>query len=343
MNYVHKHYQDIRDKIINEVKGQRICLIVDEATGRNKKKILNTLVGLLNGEELKPRLFDVQYLDKTDAVSVVQAINTVINALYPLGIEYSNIQLLVSDQAPYMVSVGKRLKLIYTDMRHVTCIVHALHRVCLKIKETYTDVNMFQSNFQNLFDRASYLTTSYKEITGLTALPPDVVVTRWASWIKGIVYISENFDKIKLFIESLPTDKNIAIKSLQQLIKKDGLESNMLEVYQHKYLVDAITELETKSLSLSRQKQIIQEVRTMVKGDLKVKLESSLAKNPHLHYFLGEIPLPLSINFIFAPLVSVDVERSFSLLNMLLSDRRLNLTEENLKYHMVIQHYSNYN
>jgi len=41
-------------------------------------------------------------------------------------------------------------------------------------------------------------------------------------------------------------------------------------------------------------------------------------------------------SFKFAPVVSCDVERSFSAFKDLLTNKRTNLTEENIMYHLVI-------
>ena len=43
---------------------------------------------------------------------------------------------MVSDQARYMLLAIKNLKLtnMYPNLHHITCIVHALHRVCEKIR-----------------------------------------------------------------------------------------------------------------------------------------------------------------------------------------------------------------
>ena len=59
------------------------------------------------------------------------------------------------------------------------------------------------------------------------------------------------------------------------------------------------------------------------------KLEKVLSKNPDLNYFYSmSMDLQEMINFEFAPLVSVDVERSFSLYNTILTDLRHSLTEK---------------
>lgn len=49
-----------------------------------------------------------------------------------------------------------------------------------------------------------------------------------------------------------------------------------------------------------------------------------------------EMDPTMMLCFRFAPITSVDVERSFSHMKNVLSDRRLNMTPENLKKHLVV-------
>ena len=71
------------------------------------------------------------------------------------------------------------------------------------------------------------------------------------------------------------------------------------------------------------------DVKEALKGIGKQKLEQqSLAKNPDVEDVATNKDLNYSLKTKYAPLVSVDMERSFSTYKYLLSDRRSSLTEK---------------
>lgn len=262
--YVVKECDRIRKEIIEDVIDKDICLIVDEATANNKK-ILHILVGKLDGHDFKPKLFEVRILEATDSLTVTHAIIETITSLYPDGVRYDKVRLILSDQAPYVTCAGKKLKEFYPNLIRVTCVVHAFQIVCLKLKELNRVANSFQSSFQSLFDRASHRMAEYKTSTRLP-LTPDVIVTRWASWLKGIVYIATNYEKIRTYIEELPSNKNDAVINLQALIGTQNSEDGLFNVFKEGFLIDAINEMETRSLTLERQVQIIRDVTDKLSG-----------------------------------------------------------------------------
>jgi len=71
----------------------------------------------------------------------------------------------------------------------------------------------------------------------------------------------------------------------------------------------------------------------------KEKLEESLEKNPNLKDLVESTNLEFCVKTKYSPLVSVDVERSFSIYKELLSSRRHSwFTFENLEKVMVIRY-----
>lgn len=73
--------------------------------------------------------------------------------------------------------------------------------------------------------------------------------------------------------------------------------------------------------------------------EYKAKLERSLAKNPSFEEIFSVESHAAAAKYSFAPLVSVDVERSFSLLKNILTDRRQRFTDENFKMYAISQLY----
>ena len=52
-----------------------------------------------------------------------------------------DVNLLIPDAASYMCRAGKVLKEIYSNLLHVTCLAHLMHKCALKVKSFCTKVN----------------------------------------------------------------------------------------------------------------------------------------------------------------------------------------------------------
>ena len=66
--------------------------------------------------------------------------------LWPRGVKYDIMLLLLTDAAPYMIKAGERLSVSYPKMIHVMCVAHALHRVCETISLLYPNVDKLIAN-----------------------------------------------------------------------------------------------------------------------------------------------------------------------------------------------------
>jgi hypothetical protein len=103
------------------------------------------------------------------------------------------------------------------------------------------------------------------------------------------------------------------------------------------FLTEALIELQTQGLKLSKQLEILGAVKDQLQGNCLVKLEKSLRKNPDLKKFIkDDNDYEFRCNIKFAPLVSVDVERSFSKYKEILSDKRQNMTKATVEHLNII-------
>ena len=70
-------------------------------------------------------------------------------SLWPKGIQHDDVILFVSDAAPYnMVKAAKSIQAFHSNMIHVTCLAHGLHRVCEKIRTEFPKVDELISNMK---------------------------------------------------------------------------------------------------------------------------------------------------------------------------------------------------
>ena len=67
---------------------------------------------------------------------------------------YDRVWMVVTDQASYMLSAFSNLKQIYSKLEALTCIVHALHRVCESVRVEYSKTNDFISEMKKVLLKA---------------------------------------------------------------------------------------------------------------------------------------------------------------------------------------------
>ncbi len=107
----------------------------------------------------------------------------------------------------------------------------------------------------------------------------------------------------------------------------------MIEISEFTFLTDSITKLESQGLRLEEQIEILDSVKSRLKGKPLEKLKKSLNKNPDILKFTNpDNDHDFKMQIKFAPLVRMDVKWSFSIYKSILTDRRHNLTEENIEH-----------
>ncbi|XP_023216012.1 tyrosine-protein kinase Abl-like [Centruroides sculpturatus] len=147
------------------------------------------------------------------------------------------------DQASYMLSAFSNLKYIYNNLKHVTCLAHALHRVCECIHVEYSKANNFISEMKMVLFKCPSREHLYQDITGLP-LPPSPVVTRWWSWINSVVFYCKNFEKINAFINELLPGDSVVVNSVKKLVTDPVVTTVLYSMHSYKLLVDKINKLE---------------------------------------------------------------------------------------------------
>ncbi len=56
------------------------------------------------------------------------------------GYNYSNLKVLLTDAASYMIKCGKHLNVFFLQLLAITCLAHALYRVSEKLRDLFQDV-----------------------------------------------------------------------------------------------------------------------------------------------------------------------------------------------------------
>uniref|UniRef100_A0A915I4V6 DUF4371 domain-containing protein n=1 Tax=Romanomermis culicivorax TaxID=13658 RepID=A0A915I4V6_ROMCU len=136
--------------------------------------------------------------------------------------------------------------------------------------------------------------------------------------------------KIKNFLDALQDDA-ATVHRAKALIDNELLKDELFNFATYEFLRTAIEKLETQGLAKEKQWKIVTDALQCMDGFAKEKLLASLNRNPDVKAFVENKDPEFRLQTAYAPLVSVDVECSFSLYKSILSDRRQNLTLDKIE------------
>lgn len=357
--YIKAAYEGKLNLIRSSLSGKLLWVSIDETTDVTGRFVAHTVVGTLGTEGTQSFLLNAECLDKTNSSTIAQAFVNAMLILWPEGILHDRIRLLVSDSAAYMLKAGSALKVIFPNMLHVTCTTHALHRVAEEVRAMFPDVDKLVANGKKTFRKSAARITTFREIAPQTPLPPQPILTRWGTWIKSAVYYAENFEEFESVTDSLDGSDAASIRVVQQLTKQPSLKRDLAFIKAHfGSLPVVIEQLERKGVPLVEALRVFEDFllnlrRTPGQQGQRIceKCDAVVSRNPDLKVLqdVSKIlqgdsvtehddrfnPSELA-SFKYAPITSVDVERSFSHLKHILNDRRQNFTFEHLKQVLIV-------
>lgn len=365
--YVDKVYDDVIEDIRNDIGDNYVYFVIDEATDACGHSVANCLIGTLQPNSAgRAHLVASKRLERTNHSTIVDFVKECFHSVWPNEDHSEEVLVMLTDAAPYMRKAGELLTGSFPNMLHFTCAAHALHRVAEKVRENFSAVNDLIANMKKVFLKAPTRRDTFRETLPGIPLPPEPVVTRWGTWLEAVKYYDTHFEDLKRVICSFDSNESAAIHKVQNLLQLQSLRDDIRYINSnYGILITAIAKLETHGLSLQEQFGILNDVKQKinthnsraVSSVIKQKLQDVFTKNPAYnrleeiwlfrngtHQELSPPLLKYSsciVNFSYCPLVTVDVERSFSLRKLLLSDRRRRFTVENLeKYIITTFHYS---
>lgn len=356
---VPKLFEQTMDNIRTKLNGHFLYGSVDETTDSSGRYIANFIVGILSSDGEKSKetfLLNTACLDKTNHATVAKFVDESL-CLLGTGFKKENFLLFVTDAAPYMIKAGKHLTTFYVNMIHMTCLAHAIHRVCEFIRSSFEDVDGLISNCKKIFLKSPARLNAFKEALPDIPLPPRPVITRWGTWLTAALYYGRHFDEIKGILDTFDESQCAAIPKAKRLMASSTIQAHLACIEANfSKLPEYIVRLEHSHLSLTQQFDVIENLKTDLADNgseicdaVEAKLEFVLNKNPGFKRMKkicnilqgsteesDEFSAHQLAAFKFAPMASVDVERSFSTYKQLYRDNRHNFTFENLKSHLII-------
>jgi hypothetical protein len=259
--YVEDIYKSNLRKIRKILADDDYYIMVDETQDVCQRYMVNVLIGSLNGKPSKAMLIKCQKVENANNTSILQVINSSLCAVFKDDLNYDKLKLLVTDQAKVMLKVGEVLQHTFPYVKHITCLNHALHRVCENIRDDNPLIDKFISLMKKILRKSAFRQQLYKTETHLP-LPPKTVLTRWGTWISTAIFYSKNYQKVCDFINNLSKNtKSKAVVSLKTLISLNDLSNQFIELSELEFLIDSINKLETGGLRLKEQLDILENVK----------------------------------------------------------------------------------
>ncbi|KAL4142778.1 hypothetical protein QTP88_005183 [Uroleucon formosanum] len=280
--YLDDCYNEMMEKIRQCVFDRKIWVSLDETTDAEGRCIANVIIGTLEEDTAGPIfLLNTEALEKTNHSTVSKLVDKSLNILWPDGIRHHDVLLFLSDAAPYMVKCGKSLNALYSKMVHVTCAAYGLHRVSEEVRNQFGTVDKIVANVKKIFKKAPSRIQIFKNYAPDIPLPPEPIITRWV--------LSESI--LKLQTKNMPLAESLSIVDNVQTQLKSVQGEPGKKVY------EKMENVLSKNIGLKTLKQI----SSILSGSISTMdgLPEDLTTNDLIFYK-------------YAPITSVDVERSFS-------------------------------
>lgn len=148
-------------------------------------------------------------------VTVAQAFNSAIQNIWPEGVLYDHVKLLVTDGASYMVKCAAALCTLYPRLLHITCLAHAFHRLCEVVRENYPDLDSLIANVKKVFVKARERVRAFQDTAPGVPIPPEPIITRWGTWLRAAMYYNDHLATVELVLGALDPEEAGAIENAQ--------------------------------------------------------------------------------------------------------------------------------
>ena len=247
------------------------------------------------------------------------------------------ILLFISDAAPYMTKAAQAINIFYPKIIRITCFMHGIHRACEKIRSMYPNVDRLISNIKKVFLKAPSRVQIFKSVESGLELPPQPIITRWGTWIQAVKYYAKNFERIVRVFDALNKEEAASIEIVHDLLHNINIRNKIIFISSnYGFMEESITKLVLCGQPLSMQIKIVTDavdsircISSVTANPIKDKFFNVLEKNVGFTELRNisaslsgqcspnEICTKYSISetlaFKFAPITSIDVERSFSM------------------------------
>ena len=321
-------------RVRQELAHKPLFASFDEATTSDGRAVLHFIFGPLDDSPAPGRLIHSCFpAGSVDARCIASGFVEAFAMLYPelISKPYHHVKLITTDRGRAMISAVALLKSLHLseDVVHIFCLCHGYSNVVKAITEDNKPVTKLLRALEKSLANSHRRIELYRDKTGSLPLPPRTVETRWGSWLTASAFVCDNFDRIVAYADALPSELHLSRK-LRRAFAVEGIRDRLIHIRTFAPLADAIKQTEKRNITSAELLLIHENMRTLVQADRIAarSFDGVFGQNIGLmefrDHYLG------SVGFRYAPLSSAEVERSFSIVNLVLTSRRRNLTDSNV-------------
>ena len=309
-------------------KGKNIFMVFDESNINN-----TNYVNILMGDTSVPEKTFVVKCSEVATVNKHVVAVMLDDALRKLEIQREKFVLLLSDSASYMTAGTAALKLLYTNLFHVTCTAHLLHNCAEKVRSHFPDVDDLIARIK----AATLKNKTRRQLFEHIGSPPQPVVTRWGSWLQAAFFYADYFLEVKSVVNRFEGQGILVVRAKEAVNSSSVMESLMKIKRDYMNLPKIIEKLESTKCTMN---EAYTELTTLdMKQDcvaIGAYIKKRLRRNGDLEAIVKMQRVGVSPS-LYAELqccqpTSASVERSFSVLARLLRKDRPFLPSNAEKY-----------
>ena len=319
-------------EIKGKIKDKNLYLIID-ASPMNKKNYINILVGSLTYPKTS---YLVDSFVATEALDHTYAIGIIADSINNLGIERSKFALLITDAASYFTRATPILYSLFPKLTHITCLLHLLHNCAMLVRTHYKATDRMIADVQMSLCKSTERRTSFCTL----GLPPKVVITRWGYWLKTAIWYSENFLECKRIVNEYTPD-GIIVRKAKESINNPEVFREVTEIRANYKVINDLIDMWTTNRPLINDS--VRTLRSLEFPNDMARVKDYIGKRLNKNDILRIVnwknqPVErdprLISDLLISQASSIDVERSFSILNNLLTNKR-NFNDENVRHYMI--------
>ncbi len=241
---------------------------------------------------------------------------------------------MLTDAASYMKKSYLHLKSRFTKLVHVFCKAHLFHNCAMKIKAHFKDVNFLISSVKSI----TVKNKNNSQLFDCIGKIPDVIITRWGSWLKAAIFYSNNLIKVRNIVEIIE-DTGVLISKAKSAVKSTNLKSDLTYIYEnYANFIDLIEKIEKSNPNMVEMHKMISSLK--FENDI-LGLESYINRRIDEDDFIGIIENsfdflePAEIACIKkCPATTITIERAFSMIGSILDNNR-HFADQNIENYVI--------
>jgi hypothetical protein len=147
---------------------------------------------------------------------------------------------------------------------------HGLERVAEEVRSNFPDVNKLTSSTKQVFMKAPLCVQCSRNHLPDVSLLPELVLTRWGTWIQAVNFYNEHFDVVKSVVATFHAESAVAVRKPQTAFSEPKIACSMAYVHSNFCRIpDSIKKLETTGLSLQESMDILENAEVKVKSHVR--------------------------------------------------------------------------